>query len=200
MIVQILANLQQEGYLDKARHPTITPFFAGANVAFRRTALERIGGYDPECVTGEECDVCARLLRWYGYGRYHPYVFAKHNDRAIECYVRFAAPGGGRYACLFYRPSPVAAVVFLTSFLLLHLALLGTALMWLAGIPGLAWTGLALSLVLLSVYVWPDLKRHGPALGTAFATFRYCADMALFVGALIGGLARRMLYLSATVD
>ena len=227
MIVQILANLQQEGYLDKARHPTIAPFFAGANVAFRRTALEQIGGYDPECVTGEDCDVCARLLmgggelylrraavvrhrnpsrlaelirKWHGYGRYHPYVFSKHNDRAVECYVRFPAPGGGRYACLFYRPFPVAVVVFLTTFLLLHLALLGTLLMWLAGVPVLAWAGLALSLALLIVYVWPDLKRHGLGLGTAFAALRYCSDMALFVGALIGGLSRKMLYLSATVD
>lgn len=227
MIVQILANLQQEGYLDKARHPTIAPFFAGANVAFRRRALEQIGGYDPGCVTGEDCDVCARLLtagwelylrrdavvqhrnptrirdlvrRWFGYGRYHPYVFAKHNDRAVECYVRFPAPGGGRYACLFYRPAPFAVVVFLTNFLFLQLSLLATALFWLAGFTGLAWAGAALSLALLAAYVWPDVRRHGPGLGTAFAALRYCADTALFVGALIGGFIQRMLYLSATVD
>jgi cellulose synthase/poly-beta-1,6-N-acetylglucosamine synthase-like glycosyltransferase len=227
MIVQILANLHQEGYLDRARHPTIAPFFAGANVAFRRTALERIGGYDPGCVTGEDCDVCARLLtagwelylrrgavvqhrnpsrirdltrRWFGYGRYHPYVFAKHNDRAVECYVRFPAPGGTRYTCLFYRPFPFAVVIFLTKFLFLHLSLAGTALMWLAGLTGPAWAGLALSLGLLAAYVWPDVRRHGPALGTAYAALRYCADTALFVGALIGGFSQRMLYLSATVD
>ena len=227
MIVQILANLQQEGYLDKARHPTIAPFFAGANVAFRRRALEEIGGYDPGCVTGEDCDVCARLLtagwelylrrgavvqhknpsrirdlirRWFGYGRYHPYVFAKHNERALECHVRFPAPGGGRYACLFYRPFPFAVVVFLTNFLFLHLALLGTALLWLAGLSVLAWVGLALTATLLAAYVWPDVRRHGLALGGAFAGLRYLADMALFLGALLGGFSQRMLYLSATVD
>src|SRR5512147_2802376 len=106
MIVQILADLQQEGYLDKERHPTIAPFFAGANVAFRRAALQQAGEYDPKCVTGEDCDICARVLQsgwelylrksalvrhrnptrlaqvvrqWYRYGLYHPYVFAKHN-------------------------------------------------------------------------------------------------------------------------
>jgi cellulose synthase/poly-beta-1,6-N-acetylglucosamine synthase-like glycosyltransferase len=227
VIVQILADLQQEGYLDRERHPTIAPFFAGANVAFRRTALERIGGYDHKCVTGEDCDVCARLFaegwelylrrgavvrhrnpsqlwasvrRWYGYGRYHPYVFAKHNDRAIESHIRFPTSDGSRYACLFYRPSPVAVVVFLTSFLWLHLALLATAAAALAGFTSLAWTGMAASLVLLAVYVWPDLKRCGPVLGAAFAAIRYCSDLALFVGAFIGGLSQRMLYLSATVD
>ncbi len=226
MIVQILANLQQEGYLDKARHPTIAPFFAGANVAFRRTAMERIGGYDPGCVTGEDCDVCARVLtdgwelylrrnavvkhrnptrlremvrKWFGYGRYHPYVFAKHNDPAVECYVRYPAPGGVRYACLFYRPSPVAVVVFLTNFLWLHLAGLATAAVWLAGSPG-TWAGLALTAALAASYAWPDVKRHGLALGLAFTGLRYCADMALFAGALLGGLKQRMLYLSATVD
>jgi cellulose synthase/poly-beta-1,6-N-acetylglucosamine synthase-like glycosyltransferase len=227
VIVQILADLHQDGYLDRDRHPTIAPFFAGANVAFRRTALEQAGGYDPKCVTGEDCDVCARLLKagwelylrksavvrhrnpsrlshlvrqWYGYGRYHPYVFAKHNDRAIECHVRFPGPGGSRYACLFYRPFPVAVVVFFTNFLALHLALLGTGAMWMAGLSGPAWAGLGLSVALLSAYVWPDIRRHGPVLGGAFAAIRYSADMALFVGAWIGGLSQRMLYISATVD
>jgi len=227
VIVQILASLQQEGYLDRERHPTIAPFFAGANVAFRRTAMAAIGGYDPRCVTGEDCDVCARLLlaggelylrrnavvkhrnpsrlwslvrQWYGYGRYHPYVFAKHNDRALECYVRFPAPGGARYACLFYRRFPIAVVAFLTIFLLLHFCLFGTAAAWLAGLTAVGWTGLAVSIVLLCVYLWPDLRRHGLRSGAAFGVIRYCADMALFVGALRGGIHNKMLYLSATVD
>ena len=47
MIIQILGELKEEGYLAKGRHPTVAPFFAGANVAMRRRALEEIGGYDP---------------------------------------------------------------------------------------------------------------------------------------------------------
>jgi hypothetical protein len=40
MIIQILGDLKEEGYLPKGRHPTVAPFFAGANVAMRRGALD----------------------------------------------------------------------------------------------------------------------------------------------------------------
>jgi GT2 family glycosyltransferase len=228
MIIQILSELKEEGYLARGRHPTVAPFFAGANVAMRRRALEDIGGYDPQCVTGEDCDICARLSaadwelylrrdalvfhknpntvkrllqQWYGYGRYHPYVFAKHNEPAVEIYARLGRPvAEERYQCLFYRPSSWALVIFLTNFLLLHLALLGTAFSWLAGWPLLGWAGLATTVMLALSYAWPDLKHFGLAPGAAFAGLRYLADLALFIGALVGGLHQKMLYLSATVD
>ena len=179
-------------------------------------------------MTGEDCDVCARMSQagwdlymsrgavvkhtnpssfhrlvsqWYGYGRYHPYVFSKHNDRALELYVRLGRPATGeRYACLFYRRSPLAVVCFVTTFLLLHLAALGALAAWLLGWTVAAWAGLGLTAVLSLAFAWPDLKRSGLALGGAFAAIRYAADMALFVGAFVGGLRQGMLYLSATVD
>jgi cellulose synthase/poly-beta-1,6-N-acetylglucosamine synthase-like glycosyltransferase len=228
MIIQILSNLKEEGYLTKGRHPTVAPFFAGANVAFRRSALQEIGGFDPKCMTGEDCDICARLSaahwelylrreaivshnnpstlkqlirQWYGYGRYHPYVFAKHNDRAVEFYVRLKQPlNGERYACLFYRRSPVAVVLFITKLLLFHLMLPGTVTFWLLGWSTIGWMGAGLALLLMLSYAWPDLKRSGIVLGSAFTAIRYTADAALFVGAFIGGLRQKMLYLSATVD
>ena len=78
----------------------------------------------------------------------------------------------------------MAVVVFVTNFLLLHLALLATGSMWLAKIQSLGWVGLAVCSVLLGAYVGPDLKRHGIFPGLAFAGIRYCADMALFAGAV----------------
>ena len=228
MIVQVFANIQEEGYLSRERHPTVAPFFAGANVAMRREALQQVGGYDPACMTGEDCDICARtshagwdlymshgavvkhanprtfrrlVNQWYGYGRYHPYVFSKHNDRALELYARLGRQATGeRYACLFYRRSRLAAVCFLTTFLMLHLTALAALAAWLLGWTVAAWAGLGLTAVFLLAYAWPDLRRSGPALGGAFAAIRYMADMALFVGAFVGGLRQRMLYLSATVD
>ena len=228
MIIQVLAYLKDEGYLNKGRHPTVAPFFAGANVAFRRQALERIGGFDSKCVTGEDCDVCARLSasgselylrrqaivahenpstfrllirQWYGYGRYHPYVFRKHNDSAAEIYVRLGLPlEGERYTCLFYRPSPLALVVFITKFLVMHLALiLALGALWL-GWTTAAVIAAALTGLLAIAYVWPDWRGCGLLQGCAFAALRYAADSALFLGALIGGLHQRMLYLSATID
>lgn len=228
MIIQVLANLKEEGYLFKGRHPTVAPFFAGANAAFRRSALEDIGGFDPACMTGEDCDVCAglsaadyelymrrgavvahnnpstwqRLWRqWYGYGRYHPYVFRKYNDRAAELYVRVRRPvHGERYVCLFYHRSPVAIVVFLTKSLVLHLAALVGVAGWLARLPVLGWAGAAVAGCAALLYVAPDIRRSGPALGLAYSVVRYVADLALFLGAFVGGFRQRMLYLSASMD
>jgi GT2 family glycosyltransferase len=228
MIIQVFANIQEDGYLSPTRHPTVAPFFAGANVAMRRDALRQVGGYDPACVTGEDCDICARMShagwdlylsrsacvkhanprtfrrlvsQWYGYGRYHPYVFAKHNDRALELYARLGDPAAGeRYVCLFYRRWPVAVVCFLTTFLLLHLAALGALAAWLAGWTAAAWVATGLTALLALAYAWPDVRGSGALLGPAFALIRYSANLALFAGAFLGGLRRRMLYLSATVD
>jgi GT2 family glycosyltransferase len=228
MIIQVLANLKDEGYLDKGRHPTVAPFFAGANAAFRRAALEEIGGFDPACMTGEDCDICARLSaagkelymrrqavmahnnpstwkrliqQWYGYGRYHPYVFSKYNERAAEVYMRLGQPlDGERYVCLFYRRSPVGIVLFVTKFLLLNAALACAILAAVLGAVQTAWIATGAALLLAAAYAWPDLRRHGIYPGCAFTAIRYVADMALFAGALVGGLRQRMLYLSATID
>ena len=198
MIIQILSDLKEEGYLFKGRHPTVAPFFACANVAFRRQALKEISGFDPQCITGEDCDICARLSgagwelytrrdaivshrnpgdlkalfrKWYGYGRHHPYVFAKHNEQAVEIYLRLLKPVlGERYLCLLYRKSSLGVVLFITKFLLLHLALLGTVIAWLLG-----WTGVA------QVGLW---SHRGPGRG-----LRLAGPEAL--GAVFGGRLHR---------
>ena len=228
MIIQILSELKEEGYLSKGRHPTVAPFFACANVAFRRQAVQEIDGFDPKCITGEDCDICASLSagdwelytrreaivshknpskfrhlfqKWYGYGRYHPYVFAKHNERAIEIYVRLLRPlDGERYICLFYKRFRAPVVLFLTKFLVLHTVLLATGIVWLLGLTGAGSAGLILTAILAVSYAWPDVKQSGLLLGSAFTAIRYVADMALFIGAFVGGLRQKMLYLSATVD
>ncbi len=228
MIIQILSNLKEEGYLAKGRHPTVAPFFPCANVAFRRRALQEIGGFDPKCVTGEDCDISARLSaadwelytrreaivshknpsgfrhlfsKWYGYGRYHPYVFAKHNERAFEIYLRLLRPlDGERYICCFYKRSPLEVVVFLTRFLMLHVALFAMTVAFLLGLTAASWVGLSLAAALAISYAWPDLRRWGLLLGSAYTAIRYVADLGVFIGAFIGGLHQKMLYLSATVD
>jgi hypothetical protein len=143
-----------------------------------------------------------RMLRqWYGYGRYHPYVFAKHNEPAVEIYARLHRPvSGERYRCLFYRRSSRAVVLFLTNFFMLHLALAGTLLAGLLGWPQLGLMGLGVTMMLALSYAWSDLKHFGLRQGEAFAGLRYLSDLALFAGAFIGGLRQKMLYFSAPVD
>jgi cellulose synthase/poly-beta-1,6-N-acetylglucosamine synthase-like glycosyltransferase len=228
VIIQIVSNLRRAGYLEKGPHPAIAPFFAGANTAFRRQSALDVGAYDPACITGEDCDLCVRLSaadyrlflsdrakvrhhnpttvghlirQWYGYGRYHPYVFAKHNPKALELYLRLRRPiHGERYGCAFYRLAPVAVVVFLTRFLAmggLAAVALGCALLgW--SVPALVFGALAAGAAL--AYAWPDLRRAGLVRGGVFAALRMLADAALFAGAFLGGLRHRMIYLSATID
>ena len=228
MIIQVLANLKDEGYLFKGRHPTVAPFFAGANAAFRRSALDHVGGFDPACMTGEDCDVCAALSaadyelymrrgavvahnnpatwqrlwrQWYGYGRYHPYVFRKYNEKAAELYVRVRNPvHGERYICLFYHRFPLPIVVFLTKFLVLHLAAAAAAFGWVVCLPLLGWIAGVVAGAAAILYVAPDVRRSGPGLGLAYSLVRYVADLALFLGAFLGGLRQRMLYLSPSMD
>jgi hypothetical protein len=128
-------------------------------------------------------------------------VFAKHNERAIEIYMRLLRPlDGERYICLFYRRSPLPIVLFLTKFLMLLTALLATGIAWLLGLTGAGSVGLILTTILAVSYAWPDVERWGLLQGSAFTAIRYVADMALFIGAFIGGLRQKMIYLSATVD
>ena len=107
---------------------------------------------------------------------------------------------GERYLCLLYRKSSLGVVLFLTKFLLLHLALLGTVISWLLGWTTVAQVGLGLDAALAVAYAWPDLRRWGLSRGATFTGIRYVADLALFISAFIGGLTQKILYFSATVD
>ena len=105
MIIDITRCQFERGYLPKKRNTIFHPFFATNNVAFRREALERTGGFDLACQTGEDIDMSLRvakagyelwyepsakvqhldrrtlpgmLRQWFGYGLWHPYLYKKH--------------------------------------------------------------------------------------------------------------------------
>jgi|HubBroStandDraft_6_1064221.scaffolds.fasta_scaffold720757_2 cellulose synthase/poly-beta-1,6-N-acetylglucosamine synthase-like glycosyltransferase len=108
MIIDITRCNYAPGYLPKATQGFFNPFFATANVAFRREALRETGGFDPNCQTGEDVDISIRVSRagwelwyepeavvnhqdphtfrqllrqWFGYGLGHAYVYKKHLGR-----------------------------------------------------------------------------------------------------------------------
>jgi len=120
MIIDITRCNYAPGYLPKATQGFFNPFFAAANVAFRREALSETGGFDPNCQTGEDVDISIRVSRagwelwyepeavvnhqdphtfrqllrqWFGYGLGHAYVYKKHVGRPrLQVYW----PGGKR--------------------------------------------------------------------------------------------------------
>jgi cellulose synthase/poly-beta-1,6-N-acetylglucosamine synthase-like glycosyltransferase len=108
MIIDITRCNQMPGYLPKATQGFFNPFFATANVAFRREALQQTGGFDPNCQTGEDVEISVRVSRagwelwhepqavvnhrdprtfrhllrqWFGYGFGDAYIYKKHVGR-----------------------------------------------------------------------------------------------------------------------
>jgi GT2 family glycosyltransferase len=108
MIIDITRVNYEPGYLPKATQGFFNPFFAAANVAFRREAIQQTGGFDLKCQTGEDVDISIRVSRagwelwyepdavvnhqdphtfrqllrqWFGYGFGHAYVYKKHVER-----------------------------------------------------------------------------------------------------------------------
>jgi cellulose synthase/poly-beta-1,6-N-acetylglucosamine synthase-like glycosyltransferase len=114
MIIQVLSNLFEEGYLKRDKYSVLSAFFACANVAFRKKALDQTGLYDLKCYSGEDQDMTLRISqagwelyfepkasvkhknkmttkgfarKWYDYGYHHPYIFKKHVTKGINFYI-----------------------------------------------------------------------------------------------------------------
>jgi cellulose synthase/poly-beta-1,6-N-acetylglucosamine synthase-like glycosyltransferase len=144
VIIQILSNLFEEGYLAREKYTPLFPFFAGANVAFRRQALAEAGLYDSNCLSGEDQDMCLRIARsgwelffepnakvghknvmslralvrkWFYHGFHHPYIFNKHSPRGLKVYrCRNKRGRSPLYVSLIETGFPFTAHIFLTPF------------------------------------------------------------------------------------
>ncbi|MDD5155983.1 MAG: glycosyltransferase family 2 protein [Candidatus Omnitrophica bacterium] len=145
-----------KGYLPKADSAMIQPMFPAANVAIRKAALDEVGLFDTVCKTsGEDLDLCIRMAKtkwelffepraivrhkhrttllgllkqWYGYGRYHAYIFKKHSPKCIQIHYRSeespASWGSIRISKIFGLTFPFRILVFVTPFHILNICLL----------------------------------------------------------------------------
>jgi cellulose synthase/poly-beta-1,6-N-acetylglucosamine synthase-like glycosyltransferase len=120
MIIDIPKTGYQKGYLPKTGIGVFHPFFATANVAFRKEVLQRTGGFDLHCQTGEDIDLSIRvakagyelwfepqakithfhrhtlkalLKQWFSYGYGHAYLFKKHSPKRRIQFYRYKAQG-----------------------------------------------------------------------------------------------------------
>jgi cellulose synthase/poly-beta-1,6-N-acetylglucosamine synthase-like glycosyltransferase len=228
MIIQILSNLIEEGYLKRSEYSVTAPFFAGANVAFRRQALNETGPYDNNCLSGEDQDICLRIAKagwdlyfepkavvrhknrmtlrafirqWFNYGFHHPYLFRKHNTKAMRVYAAANRKKKGViYKQLIDVKFPFHINIFLTTFLIVHVLLLLTILFVGLGfyIPTIIF-GLS-TIAVVFFYFKSDIKSRHISQTFTFLFLRYFANLALLIGGFIGGMKLRMLYLSATFD
>ncbi len=114
MIIDITKCGYQRGYLPRQGIGAFHAFFPTANAAFRRQALQTVGGFDSRCATGEDIDLCIRIAQadyelwfeptarvthfhrytlrglarqWFQYGYGHAYLFRKHGAKhRVELY------------------------------------------------------------------------------------------------------------------
>jgi hypothetical protein len=189
-----------------------SPFFATANVAFRRAAIEAAGGEFWDEPTGEDVDFCLRvqaggyrlyfareavvrhmhrvslasyLKQWYGYGYGHPLLVAKHAAPGFEIVIQLDRP-------VFLRlPLPTKGIAHVGAFHLLHAAAAATVATGVAlaltpaALPWLA--GSAAALIGSAALYFEPCRRLRPAGGfLTWCRIRYLTNWAFLRGALAG--------------
>lgn len=204
------------GLTDRAPHEVnggnYSPFFATANVAFRKSVIDAIGGEFWHEPTGEDVDFSLRILQagyklyfaktavvrhmhrvslesylrqWYGYGYGHPLLIAEHAADQLEILLQFEKPVSIKL------PSQFKGIVHVGAFHLMHLFLAMTAA---AGALA-ALNPAALSLFLASFgltaasaafYFSPCLKLKPSSNFLTWCKIRYLTNWAFIRGALDG--------------
>lgn len=171
MLIPILNDYYDPGYLPRPHDLALTPFFPNCNLAVRRTAYLQAGGYDRAMTAGEDADLCRRvagagwdlyyqpeavvqheprrslggvLRQWWSYGYSGSLHFHKARVRRLEIYGTLAArPRLHRHRRLLALDRfPIAGLVFVTYFpLLLGLFVAGVV----SGLLGAPWLAAGLA-------------------------------------------------------
>ena len=187
-----------------------SPFFATANVAFRRTAIDAAGGEFWSEPTGEDVDFCLRvqaagfslyfareavvrhmhrvslqsyLKQWYGYGYGHPLLVAKHAEPGFEVVLQTPERP------VFIRLPGPRGIVHLGSFHLMHLSAAVTVVSGLALAAtgaGLPWFigGVAALVGSAGAYFAPCRKIEPRSGFLTWCRIRYRTNWAFIKGAL----------------
>ena len=189
-----------------------SPFFATANAAFRKAAVDEIGGRFWDEPTGEDVDFSLRILKrgyrlyfakeavvkhmhrvslasfmkqWYGYGFGHPLLVREHARDGLEVLLQLNPPRS------LHLPSPVKGIVHLGAFHLVHLSLLATAgsTAALAFTPAaLPFLGASFGLFVISAaaYFAPCFRLRPRSRILTWCKIRYLTNWAFLRGALDG--------------
>ncbi len=223
MMIPVLTDYYQAGYLPKPRYGTLPSFVPNVNLAVRRQAIKQIGRYDEACWAGEDADLCLRAARgewdifyerravvrhepkhslgalirqWWWYGSAGGRVFEKGMNRRCEVYLSpDARPRIHRYLRLLSTNfCPLRVLVFVSPFLLFHLGtLLAAALLAL----GHSWPALALALAMAVVALILHRRSGLRALDLRelilYATVTWVQNWTCILCSIVGGLRRRML-------
>lgn len=228
MIIQQLSN-KLRGYLPKDHEGAVAPFFPCVNMAFRREVVDELGGFDETLANGEDIDFCVRALdsrwelfynpevavehlgrstvralarQWFDYGLHHASLFVKHNRSAVEVLLPSPWHAFKNYTVAYDRAeAPVRAVLFVSSFAVMHGALAAAGLCGVVGLRRLAAASLAVAAGAAVRYFRDDVRRDAPlATRLSGAALRYLVNASMVAGGLVGGLRHGMLYVDSVVE
>jgi GT2 family glycosyltransferase len=228
MIIQTFANLLDEGYLPHETYTALSPFFAGANVAYRKEVLKQVGQYDINCFSGEDQDMCLRiasegwdlyfepkakvnhknkmslralLRKWYDHGFHHAYIFKKYNSGRFSIYrTSRKSNNSSLYKTIIDFKCPFDIHFFITPFLTMHILLALVLIFAAVSLNILALVELFLLIIRAFFYFKNDLSIRNILQGISFVFLRYTINLALIIGGFLGGLKSRMLYIGTTFD
>ena len=175
--------------------------FCGGDALFRRSALERSGGFDDTLIAGEEPELCARL-RAMGYRIRHIDVPMTGHDLAIthwRQYWRRAERAGHAYAEVSARFAGTTSPLWSRESRrnLWHGAFVvgglgGITAAVLAGMPGVAMAGLAGAVAIVTRTAWrARWKDPNPATLLAYALHSHLQQVPILWGQLAWRRARR---------
>lgn len=227
MIFDITRSEFQSGYVTSLGVGPYKPYFPTANAAFRRAALEKVGGFDASCRTAEDVDVAIRLAnagyelwyessakvlhypratlggmlrQWYSYGLGHALLIKKHSPKHLLQIMCHDYPKEEQTGLRMVARLPffVSGLVFVSSLLLMHLAAASAAVAWLLGSKWLAISGAALAAIMAVVYFHRCWQVKGLRRALAFSAMRYLVEISFVLGGLVGGLRHGVILVAAT--
>jgi hypothetical protein len=225
MMIPILTDYYQAGYLPKPRYGTLPSFVPNANLAIRRKMIEQIGPYDETCRAGEDAELCLRAARagwdvfyerratvrheakhsltalvrqWWWYGSGGGKVFEQSMSKRCEIYLcPDARPRIHRYVRLLATNlCPLRTLVLVSPFLLLHAGILLAAALLALGHPWVAASLLGgLLAAALLLFRRSSLRGLGLRQLCLYGTLTWVLNWSCILGSIAGGLRRRMLFI-----
>ncbi|MBX9670858.1 MAG: hypothetical protein K2X93_24870 [Candidatus Obscuribacterales bacterium] len=234
MLIDILLKSRKGGYLAKEM-PGSLSFFSNNTLSIRRSILDEVGMYDEECQRSEDVEICARIARsrwmmfhsmdmifqhrprgslkelmnqWWGYGKYVPYVFKKHNAGQWEIFymrgdssTQPLAPGLRYRKLLYLERMPLTMCIFITPFLTFHCALLALAFSIVSGEATISTIFGIVTLLSFFSYVKPDFAPGTPIVAALqLVVVRYLVNIAFFSAQLISGIRIGTLYIAPVIS
>jgi hypothetical protein len=151
--------------------------------------------------------VRALMKQWFDYGLYHSRLFHKHNQCSVEILLPSPWHETRSFTAAFFLPAREGssgrpkAIVFVTSFAILHLALAGALASGALGFPVASAAATLVAAAAAGGYFAQDLATAAPlAERLRNAGLRYLVNLAMVGGGLLGGLRDGFLYVDAAVD